>query len=402
MKNLPYLLFFLVTQIYAQKIDLNIGEVSANDYFETIAFEFQTEKIIVPVEIEGVTYKFILDTGAPNIISKEIHDLISPKLLNTIPITDASGIKENLDVVSVKSLKFANVVFENTATLVFDKTKNPVFECFGVDGFIGSNMLRNSIVQIDVLQKKIRLTNNRKLLDLDKKNSSKIKLFGTQSSPYVWVKLKGEKRGKEQVLIDTGASGLYDISKSNYNKFSDQSIFNALGESEGASAISLFGDVPVETHYRLHLPTLEVNDHDFNNVITITTNDRNSRIGSELLKYGVMTIDFLNKRFYYKAEHNPINVEVAEYGFSKTLKDNKLVVGFVWDEELHKVLNYGDEILQINNTDIVLCDIINKSTEEDLNPFMELKIKPLKGDVFDITVEKHLLTKSKLLTLTHP
>tara|TARA_R110002110_G_scaffold336629_2_gene547252 strand:+ start:2129 stop:2341 length:213 start_codon:yes stop_codon:yes gene_type:complete len=35
-----------------------------------------------------------------------------------------------------------------------------------------------------------------------------------QSSPYLWVKLKGKDSEKEQVLIDLRADGLYDISKS--------------------------------------------------------------------------------------------------------------------------------------------------------------------------------------------
>ncbi|QDO95092.1 hypothetical protein FNB79_14300 [Formosa sediminum] len=402
MKNLPYYLIFLVTQIYAQKIDLNIGEIPADDYFETIDFEFETEKIIVPVEIEGVTYKFILDTGAPNIITKDISNVIAPKFLNTIPITDASGIKENLDVVSVNQLKFGDLVFENTATLVFDKKQNPIFECFGVDGFIGSNMLRKSIIQIDVDQKKIYLTNNKKLLQLDRKNASKMKLVGVQSSPYIWVKLKGEASGREQVLVDTGANGLYDLSKTHFKIFSKDPIFNALGESEGASSISLFGDVPVKKHYRLHLPTLEINNIALNNIITTTTNDRNSRIGSELLKHGIVTLDFIHKKFYFNAKSNKINVEVPEFNFSKTLKDHKLIVGFVWDKELQNILHYGDEILQINGNDIVLCDLINKDSETDSQQKVNLKIKSVNGNIFNITVEKQLLTKSKLLTLATP
>ncbi|WP_299781238.1 aspartyl protease family protein [uncultured Formosa sp.] len=397
MKNLSYLLFFIVSAVFAQDIDLNRGETKQKNYLSTFDFEFETEKIIVPVEIEGVTYKFILDTGAPNIISKEINDLISPKLLKSIPITDASGIKETLDVVSVNKLKLGHIVFENTATLVFDKSKNPLFECFGVDGFIGSNMLRNSIVQIDAEHKKIRITDNRKKLNLDKKNSSKIKIYGSQSSPYLWVKLKGEKKGKEQILIDTGANGLYDISKRNYESFFEESIFNTLGESEGASAISLFGDVPVKKHYRLHLPILEINNVAFKNVITTTTNDRNSRMGSEILKYGVVTIDFINKRFYFNSKSDSINVEVPEYNFNKTLKNDTLIIGFVWDKALKQKLHYGDEILEINGNKVVICDLINKKSNLDLGDNVTLKIKPIEGEVFEITVNKQLLTKNTLL-----
>ena len=115
---------------YSQNIDLNIGEVKSKDYYEEVGFEFIKDKIIVPVSIEGKEYRFILDTGAPNIISNEINNLISPKLIKTIPVSDASGKKENLKVVSVKNLILGNIEFINTATLVYDLNSNPIFKYY--------------------------------------------------------------------------------------------------------------------------------------------------------------------------------------------------------------------------------------------------------------------------------
>ncbi len=389
-KNSIYLFILLTANIYAQNINLNIGETESINYYEEFDFDFIKDKIFVPVEIQGITYNFILDTGAPNIISKEINDIINPKLLKEIPITDASGKKENLNVVSVEKLKFGNITFVNTATLVYDLNSNPVFKCSGIDGFIGSNMLRNSILQIDLEQNKIRLSDTREKLDLNKKNSNRIKLTDPQSSPYLWIKLEGKDSGKEQVLIDTGAGSLYDISKSHYKIFAKKrDIFNVIGESEGASSVSLFGDVPVKTHLRLHLPVLKINGLTIENIVTSTTNDNNSRIGAEILKYGVITIDYKNKRFYLKPKSEKINIDEPDFNFSRTLKDGKLIVGFVWDNELKKKINYGDEILEINGEEIVLCDLIANESIFEKEKSLKLKIKSKKGEVFELIINKN-------------
>lgn len=386
-KNIIYLFILLIANIYAQKNNLNIGETKATNYYEEFDFDFVKDKIIVPVEIQGITYKFILDTGAPNIISKEISDLINPTFLKAIPITDASGKEEDLNVVSVEKLKFGNMIFENTATLVYDLNASPIFKCFKIDGFIGSNMLRNSILQIDLEQHKIRLSDNKKKLNLNKKNSNKIKLIDPQSSPYLWIKLEGKDRGKEQVLIDTGAGSLYDISKRHYKIFEKRHIFNVIGESEGASSVGIFGDVPVKNNLRLHLPLLKINGLTLENNVS-TTNGNNSRIGADILKYGVITIDYINKRFYLNPKSEKFNIEEPIFNFSKTLKNEKLIIGYVWDNELKKKIKYGDEILEINGKQVIICDIATKKMISKKDTAVKLKIKPEEGEIFEIIVYK--------------
>lgn len=75
-KNLFLIVIILTTKVFSQNINMNIGATKSKNYYQEITFEFIKNKIIIPVEIDGKTYKFLLDTGAPNMISKEIHDLI--------------------------------------------------------------------------------------------------------------------------------------------------------------------------------------------------------------------------------------------------------------------------------------------------------------------------------------
>lgn len=392
-KKILTFILFITSNIYSQNIDLNIGVTKSKNFYQEIGFELVKNKIIIPVTIEGKIYRFILDTGAPTIISKEINDLLKPTLINSISATDANGKKESLNVVSINSIKLGNVLFEQTAALVYDLNSNPVFKCFEADGFIGSNLLRNLIIQINRNKKMFILTDNIKTLALNKTRASKIQLMGNQSSPYLWIDVKGKDTGKERLLIDTGADGLYDISLNNYKIFDKVKIYDVLGESIGASSIGLFGDVQKDNQYKLLLPSLRINNTELKNVVTNTINDTDSRIGADLLKYGIMTIDFIHKRFYFVSCSSVIDVLEPDYGFSKTYNENKLIVGFVWDNQLKEKMKYGDEIIAINETEINdsnLCDIITGNFEFENQNTTTLKIKSGEEQIIELKIDKKL------------
>jgi hypothetical protein len=279
---------------------------------------------------------------------------------------------------------FGEVEFVDTPTLVYELNESAVFTCFDVDGFIGSNMLRNSIVQIDGQSQTITLTDKRKNLALDKENSTKIFLTKNQSNPYIWVELKGEKKGREQLLIDTGAGDLYDLSKNYYDFFKDKKIFKQLGTAKGASSISLFGDAPVSTQYKLLLPVLVVNNKELHHVITETTDDDNSRVGAKLLDYGKMTINYKNKRFYFEPYEQIQENTYYDYGFSSTLIGDKLCIGLVWDEALKEDLFYGDEIISLNGmsvTNVVLCDLLTSEDTPRNRPVMNITVREPSGRI---------------------
>ena len=392
MKSIVLLFIILsVNTIYSQAYTLNIGETKAKNYLEKIPFEFVKEKIIIPVKIEGKIYRFILDTGAPNVISKEIYDLIKPKFLESLPITDVNEKEENLNVVLLEKLEIGNLIFEQTATLIYDINSNPLLKCFGVDGFIGSNMLRNSIVQIDKKKKTIFLTDNISNLSVNEKDYNKIELSETQSTPYILINLKGKNQDKELVLIDTGDNALFDISKSHYDIFKEENIFKVLGESEGASGVGAFGGASKHNHFKLLLPSLEISGTVLKNVITETTDDHNSKIGSELLDYGILTIDFINKRLYFSANTSDKNAIKPFFGFSRTLKDDKPVVGFVWDKDLRDKIKYGDEIIAINHIELTesnFCDVIYQIAEADEKNSISFRFRAIDGKITDLELEK--------------
>lgn len=393
-----FILIILISQVcQSQNFSLNKGKTQTKNYYTEITFEYIKSKIIIPVTIEGKTYRFILDTGAPNIISENLFRTIQNDSLSTIPITDINQKKKQLKVVSIPKLILGDVTFENSAALVYNINQNKIFECFRIDGFIGSNMLRNSIIQIQLNNKLITLTDNKKRLNLNKKNAVKMKLLGIQSNPFIWINFKGNNNAKEQVLIDTGMDGFYDMSNKNFKIFEKKNIIKILDSSNGGSSVGLFGLDKKTNQYRFLLPKIKILNTTFDNFITKSTHGKYSKIGVEILNYGDITIDYKNKRFYFYSFNEKIDLKKKMLGFNPTMIDNKVVVGFVWNKELKNKIGFGDEIIEVNGlklSDIDLCNfIITDNTFKEKNKF-NLIIKTKNEEIIKLNIEKKFFQDS--------
>jgi predicted aspartyl protease len=388
--NKIYVLFIAFSSFsFAQNIDLNKGNTKEESYYTEIQFEYVNGKIIIPILINEKTYRFLLDTGAPNLITKKLAETLKQKSLQEIKVSDANDNKSSMNFVELPNITIGNVVFENSVALSSNDDGNLVFDCFNLDGFIGSNLLRNSILQIDTRNKTLIITNDEKKLKLNKKNSIELSLIGNQSSPYIWIKLKGKNSGKEQVLLDTGMKGFYDISNRNYSLLKNENIFKIISTGIGSKEIGLFGNSKDSEQLKIFLPEMKISNSSFLNISTITTNDKNSRIGIELFENGIATLDFKNKKFYFDQYGINTDLNEKQLGFSATILNQKLSIGIVWDEKLKDKIFSGDEIIEINGKNYenyLLCDLINKKSIFKEIEIVNIKIRNKTGEIRDINL----------------
>ena len=363
-KNIICLAVLLLSIICnSQKITLNQGITKEQNYYSEIPFEYVNSKIIIPVIIEGKTYRFMLDTGAPNCITLKLKKSLSAKVIQQLPITDANNTKSVMDVVALPELTIGGITFQNSVALAYTDENNIIFDCFEIDGFIGSNLLRNSILQIDNNNKVIRITDDITKVTTNKKKGSKIALLGNQSSPFIWIRLNGKKSEKEQVLLDTGMKGFYDLSNRVYNVFKDKTEIKLLSSGNGSTSLGMFESKKTDDLYRVRVPELTIADAKFVNVTTTTTSDKNSRIGMDFLEHGIGTLDYKNKKFYYSAYNDTTDLSEVTLPFTPTILNNKLSVGVVWDEKLKEKIKSGDEIIELNGVNYeqyAICDLITK------------------------------------------
>ena len=375
---------FCASSILAQSITFNEGSIKQKKYLQKISYQNQDGMLIVPVTINGKMYNFIFDTGAPLSISDKLFKELNLEIITQKGVIDASGKREEMRVILLPELHLQGITFINTPGFVnHEETSDSVnlFDCFEIDGTIGSNMLRNSAVQIDEQSKQIIITNNVKKLSIKKTYYQNIEV-DNQSSPFIRIVLqKGEQKVVDRVLFDTGDVGsIYTMWASFYNWLDSLGNFvSKIAESEGSFAWSMHGIDEKQQYLLLNIPELNLNNTIFNDVVVTTTNG-GSRVGSKLLQYGKVTLDYKNKRFYFKPFENTNTNELSERprAILPTWQNDKLVVGLIWDKALEHQINLGDEILNINGMDLQamsFCDLMRLDTTSDEKALEELIVE---------------------------
>jgi hypothetical protein len=390
-KTLILLCLLLSSQICLGQagFSFNEGESSQADHFTSIPYENINGKIIHRVDINGKAYRFILDTGAPTSISARLNDDLNPNLIAKVPISDANNKTDSLTVVRLSDIIIGNVHFQDIPALVID---NPVLsECLQVDGLVGSNLLRGSIVRIDDKSKTVVITDDEKKLSLHPKHASDL-FLDKQSSPVITIGLKNKKRAKEQVLLDTGMNALYDLSLNNFNLFQEHEIFNVLASARGSNSMGLFGLAQDTVQYRLRFPEMDINNVKILNAPAQTTADDNSRIGSSILDYGVMTIDYINKKFYLTPyDHNAIDASEKAFPIDYVPRNNQLHVSFVWDNTLSDRITVGDQIIAIDDISyehIDICDLVTNDNIFKGKDSVKLITRNSRGEHLETVLER--------------
>ena len=390
MKYKLVLLLLLINSLIFGQINFNQGSINLIEYYEVIPYQTEIGKIILPVTIKDKTYRFLLDTGAPNLFSPELLKELNVAEGDSINVNDANNQDQKMKFVVVPQLKIGNLIFKNQAGLIYNFEEHNLLSCYKIDGFIGSNLLRNSIIKINSANKTIIITNKIKSLNIDKK-PIKMKLVGNQKSPYVELKFVGKNKEKasDMVLVDTGMDGLYDMSKRAYSIFEKSKIFEALYSATGIGDSGLFGAGNSNEQKLLEIENANLNQQIINNIMVTTTTDDNSRIGLDFLKYGDITLDFLNKKFYFESTKT-IDLKEKAPKFNASIQNNKVVVGLVWDERLKTLMYTGDEFIsvdQIDITNISLCDFLKLKKEWKNKDKYILKIKNQEGQISEINIE---------------
>jgi len=382
---LLYILFIIGTRVSAQSFSFNQGEFVENDYFIELPYQKIKGKIIVDVQINNQLLKFILDTGAPTAVSKELSKNLGLEILSNEDITDINRNKVEFEIARINELKIGKLSIINIPAVVFEEKL--ITECFKVDGLIGSNLLRNSVIQFDDKNNLIRISSNIDNLDVSKAKVSEI-FIDKQSSPILKIQL-GE-RATEMLLFDTGDDILYSMAYTNMKKFKKTKTFSKLSESYGSTSIGINGLEKKSKKYRLSIPELTIQDAMIKNVVSETTTSTNSRIGCRLLQYGLFTVDYKNSKSYFEPYSKVMVSKELFWEVNPTFIDDQLVIGRIWTKEF-KNLSVGDRIISINDINvenISKCDFLSNSPLSNIQTAI-LTVENSKGNILSIDIQKN-------------
>lgn len=353
-----FLLLAVCLQANAQEFTYNQGGTTSSNYYEEIPYQTINGKMFIQVELRGKKHKFLFDTGAPVAISPELVKQLKAKFLDEDTLSDVNGVTDTMGVVQIPDIKIGKVQFNHIPAI----TLFPDFyRCWGIDGVIGSNILRNSIVSINGTKQVIILTDQLEKLRLnDSYSSPMITNTSYQSNPVIKMVLK------DNITIDlgfdTGDNEFLRISEDLVSQLPDSGAYEILAKGYGANTIGGLGLQQSAEKYLLRFPQIKIGNGMFNNTIVETNKSGTSAIGSKILKYGIVTLDFIHSRFYFNSINKDNEVREKQWPFVPTVINDRLAVGVVWDKYKNEV-KPGQQILAIDEVDyskVTLCDMLNR------------------------------------------
>lgn len=342
----------------------NITAQIKNKVCDTIPYEFIREKIIIPVTVNGVKAKYIVDTGGK---TGTMHDAVTEMKATAagyMNISDmnaqgASYQEANLRDVSIGN----NYTIRQLKTMVFPK--NPFFTELGVVGILGGDAFGQSVVTFDS-RSKIMVINYPYRPEGLKVTDGVPFVNDTQHHSIINVRL-GEN--DLRVLFDTGASGFLLYSTEDYNKLAEVSEMQVTNHAYGIVAAGITGlGQPVDIK-KVNIPSIRIMGKEFTNVGSTTTIMSTTIIGVDLLKYGKVIIDYMRRRFYFfPFEEGTVDMGGAPslWNVSILPRNKRFEVTTVWDSMKDKVA-FGDQVININGTSLEDCPMSQMAVEEIMN-----------------------------------
>lgn len=300
MKKVLFLIFALFyTFIVFGQMDFSQSQLKTQGFLDTIPFQFENSSIIIAVEIQGEKGNFMIDTGAPTILSKTFQKKINIAPTGSIRVRGGNNQVQQQDYTLIAECRIGQLDFMNVPALVMDLEQTPMKDSpIPIDGIIGSNQLKDLVLQIDLVKKILTLTDEKKRLHLHKKNGIKMKL-DKNHRPFISINVSGKKT---QALLDTGFNGLYAMPIDFYHFHKNFFLKHALKKGGATSSYStVYGEIAEENLPLIRCPYLKMGQLELEKVVTLPYPGREGLLGMELLEEGVVTLDYLNKRFYFSS-----------------------------------------------------------------------------------------------------
>jgi hypothetical protein len=335
---------------FAQTFSFNQGGVKNAGYYEEIPFENVNGRIFVYPEIAGKKHKFILDTGSPTNISKELAIQLDLPVISKNIARDSNGNKDSLTAVNLNQIKLGDLIFNDIPAGTLE---SQLYKCWEIDGVIGSNMLRNSIVQVVNDKHIIIITDQPDNLKLDPKHSVPLRASTGQSDPVITVKLNNKVN--LYLEFDSGDNAFLRMSEDIMNQLTKYNAYEVLSKGYGANQFGVMGLQQNAEKYLIKIPSLKIGSARFDNTVTSTNKVSNPAIGSKLFDYGIVTLDFIHGRFYFDATNEVNDLNAKQWPFEPAIIGDKLVVGVVFEKAMN-IVKPEQQIIAIDDKDFSTVD----------------------------------------------
>ncbi len=346
------------------------GHLSNTSEVVEVTFTVENGLIIIPAEIEGNTYRFLLDTGAPNILSKELAEKIEFMKVRKIKTNDSQGNSSVLDYVNLKKININGANFTNTTAGIADLQQVEAIACLNIDGLIGANLMKNAYWQIDYQNNIIRIIPEKKDLIIPPNSFSIPFTSDLTGTPIVHLTI-GSTTIK-RLKVDTGSVGFISTEYDHLKELkSNNEIINER-TSFGANSVGIFGISSNDTSKQVLLKKISIGDLTLDNQIVDFKKGKNSLLGMSFLKNYLVTIDWNNNLISLTPQSNFNNSFAESFGISLYKTGDKMIVSSITEGSSAQTagIRVGDTVLNVNE-----LDVSNTSLEEYCKIIKMVRIK---------------------------
>jgi hypothetical protein len=352
MNKYPFLalatLFLITSACSSGRSLFRQGSVDQSSFVEEIPFTLENDLIFVNLEMAGKTFRFILDTGAPNVVTEEAAEALNLEREVYGNVSDSQGQSSQLESVVLPPVKLGNLTFSNTAALVADMRAIPIFDCMQVDGLLGSNLMAKTVVQIDFKEQVVRMASNRSAYNV----THPIRLPFSLKTTYTPV-IKSLQVGDlavENITLDYGSGNGLTLPQ---DLFSEATLDAAPVVSRGASGTGLYGTGRGEIFYTpAHVPAFGADS-----ILLRIRPQSNRLLGVDILKQFKATIDWQRKELLLERQVSGWP-EWKAFGMGIELVDDHLEIGTITTPSpaAEMGLQVGQRVLRINGRPMTAND----------------------------------------------
>lgn len=298
------------------------GDLFSRKYYEIVPFEsFSSNAMILPVTIGEKTRYFQFDTGASTSISQELASELNLTVIDSAESRDYYNNKKMVNQAVLPELTIGRTSFEKTRVGIIRPIQN--FTSYGVkiDGYLGNDVFSKGVVQIDMRNQQLVISNRIESVDVGMHNSVDFRV-NKQKIPYLIIDFMGTEEF-EEVMFDTGSSNYYyRLEKQTFEKMvkSEQlkgkHIIDTLGPSANGSGV--FGKQKEKEIFLVNFDSISFVGKTIYNCPAYTfTSGYSSVVGGPFLQLGVVTIDYRDQKFYFKPYHDQLIDLKPKNGYKK-------------------------------------------------------------------------------------
>lgn len=367
---------------------MQLGGVSQNEFVETINFDYQRRLIFIEAEINGIPRRFMLDTGAPNVITKQLQEELGLPSVFRQKITDSQNESAVQEFVVLDSVKLGNVKFNETIAVVLEWDKSIELQCLGIDGLIGANLMRNAFWQIDFQEQQLTLTNEYKNLIIPEGADTMVFKAKLQGTPYVSAKIGEETSSR--ITVDSGSSGEISLGLDRFRELTQQPRI----KSYGYLSAGVYGS-QIDTSYSMFVDSLQLGGLWLEKEWIELEDNASDLVGNIFWEQFLMTINWESNQILLNRRKER-ELDLKHYGFAAKFRNNQLYVGVLHEgfAPERADIEIGDVILELNGVSVKNID-----QESYCSQFISGTVLP-KTDTLEIRIQKQ--NTNEVLELSLP